>query len=215
MQHVISLVVSVIMFVLGNPAWLLTQQNSAKEASVGTKVIDYSPDYIPSERLEGGWCWTRSIAAPANPKAWRCMGPESTASGSITYGFDPCFALDNQSVVCDVDPEKSGTGIELRLREVLPKEQIEERKTDPGFWRIRLATGALCTPHTGTMSMTNEKRFLLYFCDDGTGIYEDSLHESGGRYEAENVTYGPTDNPEDGNLVVNKIETVAIKEAWR
>ncbi len=215
MQHAISVAVSILMFVLGNPAWMIAQQYSRQEITKGTKVVDYSPDHIPSEKIEDGLCWTRSIAAPRNEKAWRCQGPESTAPGSITPLFDPCFALDNLSVVCGVDPDKTDAGLELKLRERLPKEDISAGTNTPGFWRIRLATGALCAPHTGTMGMTNEKRFLLYSCDDGTGIYEDGLHESDSKYEAENVTYGQTDNPEDGDFVVRKVEKVAVKEAWR
>lgn len=216
MYQLIIGVLSWLAFVLGNPAYMIASWLPL-ESPKQTKVVDYSPMYIPDDKIEGGWCWTRSIAAPANAKAWRCQGPEntSTASGSVTFGYDPCFALDSHSVVCGIDPEKSDSGFELKLREVLPQEQEMVKISGPGFWLVRLSSGVLCTPETGTMGMTNEKRSLLYSCDDGTGIYEDGIHKVGNNYEAENVTYGKGLNPGEDDFTVSKVTKVAIKTAWR
>lgn len=178
----------------------------------GTRIIDYVQTYTPKQSEEGGWCWTRSIAAPANQKAWRCQGPDNT--GVVVYGYDPCFELSSTSVVCDVDPEKEDSGFVLNLKESVPSEQELEAR-ESSYWRLRLATGALCTPHTGTMTMTNEKRFVLFSCDDGTGIYIDGIHDLGGALEAENITYGGEAKPGDGDLNVLKNERVLISTAWR
>lgn len=206
-RFIILLLVTFIGIISGTV--VLSRQHSKNDVQKATKVIDYVQTYVPKDSESGGWCWTRSIAASANKKAWRCQGPDNT--GAIVYGYDPCFELTPSSVVCNVDPEKADSGFVLNLKEPVPANQeLEVRESS--YWRLHLASGAVCTPHTGTMTMTNENRFVLFSCDDGTGIYIDGLHTAGEILEAENISYK---NSKTGDYSVKANNRVRVAQAWR
>src|SRR3989344_3403401 len=93
-----------------------------------TEEIDYLQTYIPKDSKSGS-CWTISNAS-ANDKAWRCI-----AGNSI---HDPCFEIDTNRLVCDIDPEVAGSGFVLNLTEALPSRGIQTNR-ERFYWRVKLA----------------------------------------------------------------------------
>lgn len=120
-----------------------------------TIVIDYKQEIIPESKKEGS-CWTTSIAAQSNNKAWRCSVENNV--------YDPCFEADNKKVICDVNPEDPTRGFELILTEALPLELVHN--SNDVIWMTKLENGLKCSLITGTSGTLNGKDFY-YACNNG------------------------------------------------
>ena len=79
-------------------------KNDSNVTEEMTEIIEYKQTYIPDEKRTGD-CWTSSIAASTNETAYRCNVGEHQI-------IDPCFKTEDARVVCDVDPERQGSGFE-------------------------------------------------------------------------------------------------------
>ncbi len=120
-----------------------------------TRVTAYVP-VIPAGRAVAGSCWTRSIAAPTRPDAYRCMRGNSI--------YDPCFVPKQGGVaVCDVNPLTNGRGFALRLTKPLPNEPVFTGRAQP--WLVELADGEVCVPLTGTHEAIRGET-ILYECSE-------------------------------------------------
>ena len=132
---------------------------ASTQAVQRTRVTTYVP-VIPAGRAVAGACWTRSIAAPTRPDAYRCM------TGNSIY--DPCFVPKRSNVaVCDVDPVTNGRGFALRLTEPLPNEPVFTGRAQP--WLVEVADGEVCIPLTGTHEAIDGQT-ILYECSESRAL---------------------------------------------
>lgn len=134
-----------------------------------TVEIEYQQTYVPKESMTGD-CWTSSIAAQTNRKAWRC----STISNFI---YDPCFEAVTGEVVCGVDPEKADSGFTLNLTKELPEWKNFQGEYKQPWW-VKLADGSICLPMTGTAGSINGE-FYYYSCDMSGTVLVGSLDNGG------------------------------------
>ncbi|OGE36921.1 hypothetical protein A3B45_00555 [Candidatus Daviesbacteria bacterium RIFCSPLOWO2_01_FULL_39_12] len=141
-----------------------------------TEEIDYLQTYIPKDSKSGS-CWTISNAS-ANDKAWRCI-----AGNSI---HDPCFEIDTNRLVCDIDPEVAGSGFVLNLTEKLPTSEHSSTSREL-YWIIKLANGTKCWVNTGTADMVNGE-FYYYSCDKDNAVIIGELDKNTNLWIA-NVAY--------------------------
>lgn len=134
-----------------------------------TVEIEYRQTYVPNESIAGD-CWTSSIAAATNLKAWRC----STYNNFI---YDPCFETEGGEVVCGVNPEKSDSGFTLNLTKKLPQwgNFLDEYKRP---WQVKLEDETMCFPMTGTAGTVNGE-FYYYYCDKNDAVLVGSLDNGG------------------------------------
>lgn len=141
-----------------------------------TEEIDYLQTYIPKDNKSGS-CWTTSIAS-ANDKAWRCN------VGNFIH--DPCFEIDTNRLVCNVDPEITENGFVLNLTEALPpRENLSI--SDRLYWIVKLANGTKCWLITGTAGMVNGE-FYYYACDKDNAVIVGKLDKNTNPWYA-NVAY--------------------------
>ena len=120
-----------------------------------TALITYLPE-LPDATQEGS-CWTTSIAAFGREDAWRCMVENSI--------YDPCFQLDDGTVVCGADPVTGEVGFQLVLTEPLPESDLPADAV-PSAWMVVLADGTFCSRATGTMGFVDEKPTTFYCASD-------------------------------------------------
>lgn len=134
-----------------------------------TVEIEYQQTYVPKESMAGD-CWTSSIAAQTNRKAWRC----STISNFI---YDPCFEAVTGEVVCGVDPEKADSGFTLNLTKELPEWKNSQGEYKQPWW-VKLDDGSICLPMTGTAGSINGE-FYYYSCDMNDTVLVGSFDNGG------------------------------------
>ena len=120
--------------------------------------------------LDGGTCWTTSIADSADPDAWRCMVP---ASHEL---YDPCFAppqgMNLTEVACAASPW-SGVYL-LHLAHPLPHATSTTTPTPSGEpWYLELANGQRCGLITGTAGEESGV-YLNYSCQGGSASVPDT-----------------------------------------
>ena len=127
-------------------------KKSAKQTF--TEVIKYEQNYIPEKKKEGS-CWTTSIAAQSNEKAWRC---------SVENGlYDPCFETQTKQIVCLVDPDDPYSGFELKLTEALP--EFGTGNQQDVVWITKLENGLTCSLSSGAADELNGE-FFYYYCNN-------------------------------------------------
>lgn len=162
-----------------------------------TVEIDYIQTYIPKDS-ESGNCWATSIAS-ANDKAWRC------AEGNSIH--DPCFEIDKNKLVCDVDPEVAESGFILNLTEQLPTRE-NFSSSDRLYWIIKLINGTKCWVITGTAGMINGELYF-YGCDKDNAVIVGELDKSTNPWYA-NVVYLDEDSEK-----ALKTEKTEILKVWK
>lgn len=142
-------------------AVLLDQQPERTRAAeiVRTRVTTFVPA-VPAGSARAGSCWTRSIAVPGRPDAWRCM------VGNEIY--DPCFTLAGRPgiAVCDANPAAGRRGFALRLLKPLPSEPVYRGEGAP--WLVEIGGGAVCMRLTGTHAALGSQS-IGYDCTQARG----------------------------------------------
>lgn len=176
-------------------------KGNTTESLIYTEVIEYRQTYIPEEKITGE-CWTSSIAAASNHNAFRC--------NSAQQMFDPCFSDNNGRVVCDVDPEKQGSGFELVLTKSLPSTEniLSSDKALP--WLIKLKDERYCSVYTGTAIRGADGKFYYMYCYDNTHQPrgDGDLDKSGNPWKV-NIIHSTNDQDD------SSIETVDVVKAWK
>ena len=173
-------------------------KKSAKQAF--TEVIKYEQNYIPEKKKEGS-CWTTSISAQSNEKAWRC------SVENVTY--DPCFETKTSQVVCEVDPENLQSGFELILTKNLPKDL--EHNPNEIIWMVKLENGLNCSLISGTSGEVNGKPFY-YACNNNAvmlGNFGVTFDQSSKLWKVQ-IAYLDENFDQKG-----KTETVNVLKAWK
>ncbi len=139
----------------------------AEASSGSTKVLRYLPSAPGSGIRVDGSCFARSIAAPLRSDGWRCI-----AEALIQ---DPCFAIDDRSVQCGMNPATGEPGFVLQLAlplSALNKPSPSSSSLSPAGWLVQLADGGLCQPETGATG-TVDGKLARYTCSDGRWILGD------------------------------------------
>lgn len=189
------LVLILIFFKFGN---LNQPKNETTQES--TTVIDYKQEIIPESKKQGS-CWTTSIAAQSNNKAWRCSVENNV--------YDPCFEADNKKVICDVNPEDPTRGFELILTEELPLELIHN--TNDSIWIAQLENGLRCFLNSGTAGMLNGQYY--YYACDNNGVL---LGNFGKTFDKSNNLWRVQVAYLDENFEqMGEIETINVLKAWK
>lgn len=179
-----------------------------------TIIINYEQKYIPKQTLgEEGDCWTMSIAAPNNEKAWRCK----TVGEKLNQIFDPCFEINKKQVVCDVDPLKAKSGFTLNLSKeidnILKTERKELEEVRP--WIVKLDNGLFCRPLTGTAGSFNGN-FYYYVCDYKTVLISNNkrvtFDTSNDKWKVKVVYF--KNSTQEINEKAEKIEDGFVSIAW-
>lgn len=186
-----------------------------KTANLGqrkTEVIKYQQLYVPKESKRG-YCWTSSIAAPANNKAWRCATEEELI-------FDPCFETESHQIVCNIDPENTESGFELKLNKSLPEiEKASSLTNEYSPWLVKLKNGMTCIAMSGNAGYIEGKSYY-YFCDNNAVLLTKESED------LQKTTYETFDKNGDfwkvklafldnelGKII--KVEEVEVTRVWR
>jgi len=115
-----------------------------------------------------GTCFTRSLASPSRPDAWRCMAGNGL--------MDPCYEriLGNEKqLACPVLGPWPANVLLLTLTQPLPQEDHKEPSRDSVLpWAIELANGQKCSLFTGATAPVAGMR-INYGCPDGFDIVGD------------------------------------------
>ena len=115
-----------------------------------------------------GSCFTRSLASPSRPDAWRC-----TAGNGL---MDPCYQRimgDEKQLACPVGGPWPANVVLLTLTQPLPQEDRKEPGRDGVLpWALELANGQKCTQFTGATAPVAGMR-INYGCPDGFTIVGD------------------------------------------
>lgn len=170
------------------------------ETTRSTGVILYRPARQGAGTSVEGSCFGHSLAAPYRSDGWRCL------SGDIIQ--DPCFAIDDGSVECGMNPATGEPGFVLRVTKPLPQNLL----LVPGAsnlgrgWMVQLADGAVCRPVTGASGTFDGKR-ANYNCSSGRWILGDLV--PGSPWTAD-VVRDPATTAKPGTR-----ETVAVAFVWR
>ena len=164
-----------------------------------TTVIDFLPQPPSAEAVEGS-CFSLSLSLPARADAYRC------AAGNQI--LDPCFALQDGTVVCGADPTTGAAGFPLTLTEPLPARETGFEPPANQVWLMQLADGAVCGYLTGATAGTATER-INYGCNDGTSILGDPRPGSPWTATAVVGHVGP-----DGFVLESSAE-VQIATVWR
>ncbi|MEK7664518.1 MAG: hypothetical protein AAB361_00065 [Patescibacteria group bacterium] len=102
-----------------------------------TKVISYFPPAALPAETKQGKCLLNSIAHPYRQDTWRCVAENKV--------YDPCFAIQENKVVCQMNPLINNDIFLINLTEpLLPK--IEK---DNWAWFLDFKDGTYCAPYTG------------------------------------------------------------------
>lgn len=159
--------------VVGLVAW----KASAQEMGPVTRTrIKLMTPWVPAGLSIGlavtqqvnGSCFTRSLASPSRPDAWRCM-----AGNGI---MDPCYQRimgDEKQLACPVlGPWPANVAL-LTLAQTLPQEDRKEPSRDSVLpWALELANGQKCTQFTGATAPVAGMR-INYGCPGGFTVVGD------------------------------------------
>jgi len=191
--------------------------NNTISRAYSTQIMVFSPALPENSQSKSGYCFSESIAY-TRPGAWRCMVDSSI--------YDPCFSMEDGTVVCDVNPATYQSGFELKLTKPLPTSNLDPSKPifSPqynGGWMIKLTDGSVCKANTGSLPVVNQMA-VRYSCsdsggclDNGTCPYLTGLFDSirsGNVWIAVKVFYSifPNTSPR-----VLKTQSVAIATVWQ
>jgi hypothetical protein len=115
-----------------------------------------------------GSCFTRSLASPSRPDAWRC-----TAGNGL---MDPCYQRvmgDEKQLACPAGGPWPANVVLLTLTQPLPVEDRKESSRESVLpWALELTNGQRCTQFTGATAPVAGMR-INYGCPDGFTIVGD------------------------------------------
>jgi hypothetical protein len=115
-----------------------------------------------------GSCFTRSLASPSRPDAWRCMAGNGL--------MDPCYQRimgDEKQLACPVGGPWPANVVLLTLTQALPQEDRKVPDRDNVLpWALELANGQKCTQFTGATAPVAGMR-INYGCPNGFTIVGD------------------------------------------
>jgi hypothetical protein len=115
-----------------------------------------------------GRCFTRSLASPSRPDAWRC----SAGNGIL----DPCYQRilgDEKQLACPMGGPWPANVALLTVTEPFPQEDRKEPTRDSVLpWALELANGEKCTMFTGATAPVAGMR-INYGCPDGFNVIGD------------------------------------------
>lgn len=127
-------------------------------ATTETQVVEFVPEPAgEAEAAEAAECFSESLASD-RADAWRC------SMGNVIS--DPCFALDDRQLRCDLDPLTEAPGILVEAAEPLAERADVE---DAQVWLLDLADGTICGFMTGATGGLDGDR-LNYGCTNGEWI---------------------------------------------
>ncbi len=101
-----------------------------------TKVTSYFPPAVLPTATKQGKCQLNSIAQPYRQDTWRCVAENKV--------YDPCFAIQEDKVVCQMNPLASDIFIIKLASPLLPK-----TAKDNWAWFLTFNDGTYCAPYTG------------------------------------------------------------------
>jgi hypothetical protein len=115
-----------------------------------------------------GSCFTRSLASPSRPDAWRCMAGNGL--------MDPCYQRimgDEKQLACPVGGPWPANVVLLTLTQPPPQEDHKIPDRDSVLpWALELANGQRCTQFTGATAPVAGMR-INYGCPNGFTIVGD------------------------------------------
>jgi hypothetical protein len=115
-----------------------------------------------------GTCFTRSLASPSRPDAWRCMAGNGL--------MDPCYQRimgDEKQFACPVSGPWPANVVQLTLTQSLPQEDRKEPAREAVLpWALELANGQKCTQFTGATAPVAGMR-INYGCPSGFTVVGD------------------------------------------
>jgi hypothetical protein len=115
-----------------------------------------------------GTCFTRSLASPSRPDAWRCMAGNGL--------MDPCYQRimgDEKQLACPVGGPWPANVVLLTLTQPLPQEDRKEPSRDSVLpWALELVNGQKCTQFTGATAPVAGMR-INYGCPGGFTVVGD------------------------------------------
>jgi len=174
--------------------------------TIATEVINYTPQQDLPSKIEEGFCWISSLAAPYRQDAWRCMVGN--------YIYDPCFNLSqNGYVLCDVNPKTRNSGFRLKLTEPLPKPNAPVYKNAFNSpWLVELRDGTPCFISIGASAVVKDIR-ANYICNPSSNdeSYLMGDLKSGRVWTAEKANLAL----KDSDFIIKSSENVIIKAVWR
>ncbi len=205
MKKVIAIVLIVAVCIVTGVIIQHKKAVTAAPVAVGTSIIHFVPSINQaSEPNEQGSCWTGSIAAPFRTDAWRCMTGNQLA--------DPCFEISGTNkLLCSPTGNDSDNFI-LTLTEALPAPIPASPPIPTNWaWKFLLTNGVVCTPFTGTGTLTADKQEGYYGCSDSTTILG-NLDNSMPLWTAKDAILSGATN---GLPTVISSKSIAIKAVWQ
>jgi hypothetical protein len=148
MQNAVGILVSSIL--LSCAGWRAGAQETKPLTHTGIKLFTPWGSNglsigLATTREVDGTCFTRSLASPSRPDAWRC----NAGNGLM----DPCYQRimgDEKELACPVGGPWPANVVLLTLKQPLPKEAYKETSRDRVLpWALELANGLECTQFTG------------------------------------------------------------------
>ncbi len=204
MKKKIIAIVIIILICIGTALYMHHKQ-SARSQSASTAIIHYVATVDQgSEPNEKGTCWTGSIAAPFRTDAWRC-----TTGNQIA---DPCFEIAGTNKLLCSPTGNDDDNFILTLTQSVPK-AIPASEPAPAnwAWKMQLADGTICTPFTGTGTLTADHQEGYYGCSDGTTLLG-SINNAAPLWTVSKATLSSAAN--DLPAVLSQ-KTVPVKTIWQ
>ena len=121
-----------------------------------TKVISYFPPAVLPSTTKVGKCLLNSIAHPYRQDTWRCVAENKV--------YDPCFAIQEDKVVCQMNPLVSSDIFLIKLTNPL----LPKITKDNWAWFLNFEDGTYCAPYTGKRPQVQNEE-VYYGCKMPTG----------------------------------------------
>ena len=120
-----------------------------------TKITSYFPPAVLPTTIKQGRCLLNSIAQPYRQDTWRCVADNKV--------YDPCFAIQEDKVVCQMNPLTSDIFLIKLTNPLLPK-----TTKDNWAWFLTFNDGTYCAPYTGKRPQVQGEE-VYYGCKMPTG----------------------------------------------
>lgn len=164
------LLTCIVLGVFGGPA--VAQESGPRTRTRIKMLTPWTPRGLSigmatTEQVNGS-CFTRSLASPSRPDAWRCMAGNGL--------MDPCYQRimgDEKQLACPVGGPWPANVVLLTLTQPLPQEDRKVPDRDSVLpWALELADGQKCTQFTGATAPVAGMR-INYGCPNGFTIVGD------------------------------------------
>lgn len=120
-----------------------------------TKITSYFPPAVLPTATKQGKCQLNSIAQPYRQDTWRCVAENKV--------YDPCFAIQEDKVICQMNPLVNDIFIIKLASPLLPK-----TAKDNWAWFLTFNDGTYCAPYTGRRPQVQNEE-VYYGCKTPTG----------------------------------------------